>query len=306
MGELEVIRRIKAGVKTRNAAVRVGIGDDCAVLKVRAGEEMVVTTDLCLEGRHFRNDWHSAESAGHRCLVRGLSDVAAMGARPVAAFLSVGLPRGFDEAWFAGFMAGFEALAAEFGVELAGGDTGEAVGEAVIADVMVVGAVKRGKALLRPGAGVGDGIYVSGRLGGSAAELKAMEAEVTWEGDGRPQSFPVARVALGLALGKLGCVTACMDVSDGISTDLRHLCEASGVRGMLELEAVPVARVATLEQALHGGEDYELLFTVGAGVPVPKRLAGVSLTRVGTVVEGEGVGLVGGGELVSGGWEHLV
>ena len=303
VGELEVIRRIKAGVRTRNAAVRVGIGDDCAVLKVRAGEEMVVTTDLCLEGRHFRKDWHSAESAGHRCLARGLSDVAAMGGRPVAAFLSIGLPKGFGEGWVAGFLAGFETLAAEFGVELAGGDTGEAVGDKVIADVMLVGAVKRGRALLRSGAKVGDGIYVSGRLGGSAAELKAMEAGTSWSGERRPQSFPAPRVELGLALAKRRGVTACMDVSDGISTDLRHLCEASGVRGMADLGAVPVADGATLEQALHGGEDYELLFTSEGRVP--KRLAGLELTRIGTVVEGVGVGLVGGGELVRGGWEHL-
>ena len=305
VGELEVMRRIAAGARTRNPAVRVGIGDDCAVLRLVAGQELVVTTDFCLEGRHFRRDWHTAESAGHRCLARGLSDVAAMGARPVAAFLSLALPRGFDEEWFAGFMRGFEGLAAEFGVELAGGDTGEAVGEQVLADVMAVGVMPKGKAMRRVGARVGDGIFVSGRLGGSAAELAAMAAGEGWTGDARPQSFPVPRVKLGMELARRGWATACMDVSDGISSDLRKLCEASGVRGVVEVGALPVAAGASVSQALHGGEDYELLFTVMAGLKLPRAMLGVELTRIGTVEAGAGVGVAGGGELEAGGWEHL-
>ena len=305
-GELEVIRRIRAGMKTRNAAVRVGIGDDCAVLKVPAGQEMVVTTDMCLEGRHFRRDWHSAESAGHRCLARGLSDIAAMGARPVAAFLSVALPRGFDEAWLEGFMAGFDALAGEFGVELAGGDTGESPTGGVLADVIVVGAVAGMKAMRRVGARPGDGIYVTGTLGGSAAELASLTEGNAWEQDARPQTFPQPRVAVGLALGKRGYATACMDVSDGISTDLGHLCEASGLRAEIELDRMPVAESATLEQALNGGEDYELLFTARAGVKIPAMLAGVKVTRVGEMMEGRGVWTSAGREVKAEGWQHLV
>src|SRR5271156_4305222 len=117
LSELQLIRRIRAGTASRNGAVRVGIGDDCAVLRVPAGHEMVVTTDFSLEGRHFRRDWHSPQSAGHRCLARGLSDVAAMGGRPLAAFLSLALPKGFEVAWFDGFMEGFNALAGRFGAE---------------------------------------------------------------------------------------------------------------------------------------------------------------------------------------------
>jgi thiamine-monophosphate kinase len=156
LGELGLIERIRAGGKTRNRAVRLGIGDDCAVLRVRPGEELVVTTDLCLEGRHFRRDWHSAESVGHRCLTRGLSDVAAMGGRPVAAFLSLALPKGLALEWVDGFMAGFGELAERFGVELAGGDTAQAPATEILADVMVVGVVRAGKALRRSGAAVGD------------------------------------------------------------------------------------------------------------------------------------------------------
>ncbi len=307
VGELEVIRRIRDGVKTRNAAVRVGIGDDCAVLKPLPGHELVVTTDFCLEGRHFRRDWHTAESAGYRCLARGLSDVAAMGARPLAAFLSLALPKGFDEEWFAGFMRGFEALAEEFGVELAGGDTSEAPGDGVLADVVVIGTTERMKSMRRVGARVGDGIFVTGTLGGSAAELAAMSEGRAWEFESRPQSFPEPRVTVGMALAKREIATACMDLSDGISTDLRHLCEASKVRAAIQPEALPLGDGATIEQALNGGEDYELLFTVMAGVKVPKQIAGVTVTRVGTVVGGEGplVAILGGEELEPGGWEHL-
>jgi thiamine-monophosphate kinase len=306
-GELELIRRIKANTRTRNAGVRVGIGDDCAILKVLTGQEVVVTTDLCLEGRHFRRDWHSAESAGHRCLARGLSDVAAMGARPVAAFLSVALPHGFDEGWFDRFMAGFQALAARYDVELAGGDTGEATGEEIMADVVVIGALNKMRAMRRVGARVGDGIFVTGSLGGAAAELKALAEGVAWAGSGHPQTFPEPRMDVGLTLMRRGWATACMDISDGLSSDLRQICAASGVRAEVDLDRIPMAAGATLEQALNGGEDYELLFTAMAGVKVPKQLAAVWVTRIGTMIGGEGplVQVAGGEELLAGGWEHL-
>lgn len=307
VGEMEVIRRIRASATTRNAAVRLGIGDDCAVLKPLPGNELVVTTDFCLEGRHFRRDWHTAESAGHRCLARGLSDVAAMGARPVAAFLSLALPRGFDQAWLAGFLRGWEALAAEFGVELAGGDTGEAAGDGVLADVVVIGTIERMKSMRRSGARIGDQIFVTGTLGGSNAELEAMRKGRPWAFAIRPQSFPVPRIAAGMALVKRELATACMDLSDGLSTDLRRLCEASKVRAIVDRTALPLGEGATVEQALHGGEDYELLFTAMAGVKMPKQIAGVAITRIGTMVGGAGmlVEVAGGGELAAGGWEHL-
>ena len=307
-GELELIRRIKAGAKTKNAAVRVGIGDDCAIVRVLTGQELVVTTDFSLEGRHFRRDWHSAESAGHRCLARGLSDVAAMGARPMAAFLSLALPQGYDAKWFGGFMRGFESLCAEFGVELAGGDTSEAPGEQILADVMVLGATAKMRPMRRVGARVGDGIYVSGRLGGSAAELARLAAGERCPQTatpGHPQAFPNPRVQLGLLLARRQYATACMDVSDGLSTDLHHLCAASEVRAEIDLAAVPVAQGATLEQALNGGEDYELLFTVMSGVKMPRQMLSVEVTRIGTMVAGAGVGIVGGGKLEAKGWEHL-
>ena len=300
LGELGLIERIGRRSRSRNAAVRVGIGDDCAVLRVPAGHEMVVTTDLCLEGRHFRRDWHTAESAGHRCLARGLSDVAAMGGRPVAAFLSLALPRGYELAWVDGFVGGFGALAERFGVELAGGDLGEAPGAEIVADVMVVGAVAEGKALPRSGAKVGDGVYVTGTLGGSAVELEGMRAGR--RGSRGTQSFPEPRVSVGLEL--VGLATACMDLSDGLSLDLRRLCEASGVGASISTAGLPVAEGATPGQALDGGEDYELLFTAGPDFEAPGEIAGVRVSRVGEIVAEGGVRM-DGKELDAGGWEHL-
>jgi thiamine-monophosphate kinase len=267
---------------------------------------MVVTTDFSLEGRHFRRDWHSPESVGHRCLARGLSDVAAMGAKPMAAFLSLGLPGGYQLKWVDGFMAGFRALAEAHGVELAGGDTAQTMGAEIVADVVVTGAVKRGKALLRSGARVGDRLYVTGKLGGAAVELARLASGVVkcprGLAAGHPHAFPQPRVEVGLALVRRGIASACMDLSDGRSTDLGHLCRASGVGA--EVDGVPLAAGASLDQGLHGGEDYELLFAARAGVKVPRKIAGVEVTCIGRVVKGEGVRL-GGKEIQGGGWEHF-
>ncbi len=327
MGELELIERIRARSGSRNAAVKLGIGDDCAVLRVPSGHEMVVTTDLCLEGRHFRRDWHTPHSVGHRCLARGLSDVAAMGGRPLAAFLSIALPKGFltqpqsmrpievgrpailgGLAWVDGFMEGFNALAERFGVELAGGDTSEAAGGEIVADVIVVGAVPEGTALRRSGARVGDSIYCTGTLGGSAAELRGLMA-----GEGcpvrpvsgeHPHCFPEPRIATGIALRRWGMASACVDLSDGLSSDLRRICEASGVGAEIESAAIPLGYRATLADALNGGEDYELLFTASAGLGLPADIDTVRMTRVGQMTAKAGVRL-DGVELQAGGWEHL-
>jgi thiamine-monophosphate kinase len=226
-----------------------------------------------------------------------LSDVAAMGGRPLAAFLSLALPKGFDLAWLDGFMEGFGALAERFGVELAGGDTSEAPGDGVLADVMVVGAARQGKALRRRTSAVGDGIYCTGTLGGAAVELAAMAGPTHRKGAmNGAQSFPEPRVEVGRKL--VGIATSCIDLSDGISTDLSHLCADAEI----ESAALPLADGATLEQALNGGEDYELLFT--ARGKVPGRIAGVGVTRIGTVAASGGVKM-DGLALKAGGWEHL-
>ena len=299
-----------AAIRTRargrgTAALRLGIGDDCAVLRPAAGEEIVVTTDFSLEGVHFRREWHSPESAGHKCLARGLSDVAAMGAKPVAAFLSMALPQELvtarrGKAWVERFLDGLLALADQYKVPLAGGDTARATGPACF-DIVLLGAVKRGGAWPRSGAKAGDSIYVTGALGGAAAELPALEREprrfaaLRKPDEGHPHFFPQPRLAVAAKLAKAGLVRAAIDVSDGLSTDLGHICEESGLAAELDAAAIPVHRLAleaeraglsqsALELALHGGDDYELLFTARPGAKIPQNVAGVAVTRIGRMV----------------------
>jgi thiamine-monophosphate kinase len=335
-GELDLVKRIRARAaqSARGGAgggLRLGIGDDCALLRVSADEELAVTTDLSMEGRHFRLAWHAPEFIGHRTLARGLSDLAAMGARPVAAFLSLGVPKSLvqnakgSEPWLDGFWDGFFALAQAHQTPLAGGDLAES--PVVVADIVLVGAVRRGKALLRSGARAGDLIYVTGALGGSAAGLARL-AELAG-GDRKersgppripgklqsllaPHLYPQPRIAQGLWLARRGLASAAIDLSDGLSTDLAHLCEESQVAAEVDATALPVHPGATFDQALHGGEDYELLFTAPAATRVPRRIAGVPVTRIGRVVRWRkgrpAVALVTADDpqpLAAHGWEHF-
>jgi thiamine-monophosphate kinase len=295
LGELALLQTIRArAASIPSSGVRLGIGDDCALLRVKAGEELAVTTDLSLEGRHFRLDWHPAESVGHRTLARGLSDLAAMGARPVAAFLSLGVPRELalsprgKQAWVERFLDGLMALAAEYKVPLAGGDLAES--PIAIADIILTGAVPQGKALLRSGARAGDLIYVTGSLGGAAAELaalgqsprsfaKSITASIT-----APHLYPRPRIAQGLWLRKHHAASAAMDLSDGLSTDLTHLCEESSVAAEINAAALPLGSQASLPMALHGGEDYELLFTAPVTAKIPTRIAGIAITAIGRIL----------------------
>jgi thiamine-monophosphate kinase len=315
---IELIRKRAARIEPTakgKSQIQMGIGDDCALLRPRAGQELAVTTDLSIEGRHFRLDWHPPESIGHRALARGLSDLAAMGAQPVAAFLSLALPQnltGKDSGWLERFLDGLVNLAARYNVPLAGGDLAES--PLALADIVLTGSVPQGKALLRSGARPGERIYVTGSLGGSAAQLAAMRrsshgAMSSSVGSGeQPHFYPEPRIAQGLWLRKHRVATACMDVSDGLSTDLGHLVKASGVGAEIEAERVPLGKSATLEMALHGGEDYELLFTAPAGTKVPRRIAGVAVTEIGRVVrlrrKGPAVSM-DGAALEAQGWEHF-
>ncbi|HKC71592.1 MAG TPA: thiamine-phosphate kinase, partial [Terriglobales bacterium] len=228
-----------------------------------AGHEALVTTDFSLEGVHFRRLWHPPESVGHRCLARGLSDIAAMGGTPLAAFLSLALPEKLPQRWVDAFMRGFLTLAKKFSLPLAGGDTAQSPG-GVMADIVVVGSAPSGTAVLRSGARPGDSLYVTGELGGSALLLqRLLKGSLKKAQAGRHPAhfFPVPRVATGRMLRERKLAVAMIDISDGLSTDLRHLCEESGVGARIYAESVPVAGgPANLRMALHGGEDYELLF----------------------------------------------
>lgn len=318
--EKTIIARIRQVAKGgKNPAVIAGIGDDCAVLRAGKGGEndALVTTDFTLEGIHFRRQWHAPESVGHRCLTRGLSDIAAMGGKPVAVFLSLALPKHLPQNWVNRFMRGLITLAEKYGCTLAGGDTAESP-DGILADIIVVGTVPRGKAVLRSGAHPGDGIYVTGALGGSAAAVAQFEKHPRGKlnpGDYPRHFFPKPRIELGRVLREKGFVSAMIDTSDGLSTDLAHICEESGVGAEIEEGAIPramvgkPAREADLDLALHGGEDYELLFTAPRSKHIPSKISGVPITRIGHVtrikntflVKPKGARL----ELKPRGWEHF-
>jgi thiamine-monophosphate kinase len=303
-------------------AILAGIGDDSAVLRPLTGHDLLVTTDFSLEGIHFRRDWHPAESVGHRCLARGLSDIAAMGGEPVAAFLSLALPHDLPQAWVGRFLHGLMSLAEKHSVTLAGGDTAESPG-GVLADIIVVGAVPKGKALMRSGARPGDRIFVSGELGGSAAAVLQMQAKPKKANSRRKLNpryylghfYPKPRVELGRMLRGKGLASAMIDTSDGLSTDLGHICEESHVGAELDATLIPVAcvgqpaRQVDFDLALHGGEDYELLFTVPRGKRIPIEVGGVVVTRIGEITRSPGIfvrnpnGIAH--ELHPRGWEHF-
>jgi thiamine-monophosphate kinase len=329
MLERAILKDIRAralrGAKLEGA-LRVGIGDDAAVLAIRRGEEIVVTTDFSLEDVHFRRSWHAAEAVGHKCLARGLSDIAAMGARPVAAFVSLAVPRDLvhgrsGRSWTDRFYDGLLSLGERWQVPLAGGDLAQSPGGAeakAAADIVVVGAVEPGRALLRSGAKAGDALYVTGTLGGAAAELRALMLtprrfrSVTVAAAKHPHFFPEPRIHIGRALVRRRLATATIDISDGLSVDLEHLCEESGVRAEVDAALLPLGHGATLKDALHGGDDYELLFTANAAARIPRSIAGIAVHRIGRMSRRQAgwpqMTLVKDGlrsELKAEGWQHF-
>jgi len=278
VNELDLVERIRR--KAEPGARRrmlLGIGDDCAIYRPAAGEDLVFTTDFLIEDVHFRQRTHSAADAGHKALARGLSDIAAMGATPRFCLVSLAVDTDAADQWVDMFYDGLLALAAQHKTALAGGDLARSPGP-ITCDIVVCGSVPQGEALRRDGARAGDQIHVSGALGGSALGLEKPKGEA-WKRHLRPEP----RVKLGQALR--GKATSCMDLSDGLSLDLHRLCAASNVSAELDGD-LPVFQGASIPQALHGGEDYELLFTAPAAVKIPKIMAGVPITRIGVIRRG--------------------
>jgi thiamine-monophosphate kinase len=309
------IRRLAQSFSRRgNSPVLTGMGDDCAVLRSDSKFEILVTTDFTLEGVHFRRDWHPPESVGHRCLARGLSDIAAMGGKPIAVFLSLALPSDLRQSWLRGFVRGLRKLGARHGVTLAGGDTAQSPG-GILADIIVVGTVPRGQAILRSGARPGDRIFVTGKLGGSAYAVRQMERAKVNPPDYRRHFYPEPRIEVGRVLREKKLASAMIDTSDGLSTDLAHICEESGVGAEIDAVAIPRAHVGKpsrevdLDLALHGGEDYELLFTAQPAVEIPNQIAEVTLTQIGRIKRKRTILLCspecGSRRLEPGGWEHF-
>lgn len=288
--EFERIARIAGRTARTTGSVRLGIGDDAALLHGVPGFDTVVSTDLLVEGVHFQVDWTTPELLGRKAVAVALSDLAAMGALPRAVFLSLAVPDRLDDEYFDAFYTGAVGYAHRFGATIAGGDLSSSPGPLVI-DAVVTGEVEENRALRRSGAQPGDLLFVSGGLGSATAGLRQLlagtrldTATTGMDLDAiRTLLAPTPRVELGRALVLTGAATAAIDLSDGLSSDLRHVCRASSVGAIVEASLLPTQH--SLEDALHGGEQYELLF---ACPPVlVDRIALVShqlkldLTRIG-------------------------
>lgn len=315
---LERLRRKLPRTSSGGAArVRLGIGDDAALIDPGAGFDVAVTTDLFLEDVHFLRHHDSALSCGHRIATRAFSDLAAMGAEPVCLFLSCGFPAGLPTAWTRALYRGLQQACDAANASIAGGDVASSP-HGIFVDVIGLGRVRRGRELRRSGARPGDHLFVSGipGMGSWGRELVHGGIRARTREDRMAVARhrqPRARWELGMALSRLGLASAAIDISDGISTDLDHLCEESGVGAVLGAERIPVlARPDGLQRALEGGEDYELLFTV----PKQKiarlrrlKLSGVVCTEIGEIVSRPGMWLrtANGNEqrLRPRGWEHF-
>jgi thiamine-monophosphate kinase len=342
-GEFDFIERIRrqelrrldkqknSPLITHHSTLLTGIGDDAAVIRPRAGFDTIVTADLLVEGIDFLLEptWTRPRELGHKALAVSLSDVAAMGARPRFCLLSVGLPAArWQTDFLEEFYAGVRALAARHGVAVIGGDTSRTP-ERVVIDSVVLGEVKRGRAVLRSGARAGDQIFVTGALGGAAAGLKILEGRAagfkTLERRAERrlverQLKPLPRVEWGALLGGRGLASALIDLSDGLSSDLAHLCRESRVGARVEAALLPLdpllkstnaTEADALSLALDGGEDFELLFTVRPrdAARLPREVCGVPATRVGEITGARGkIRIIEGGRervLKPGGFEHF-
>ncbi len=299
MNEFELIDAVVAELGDAAAGewVRLGPGDDAAVTAVPAGMELVSSIDALVAGVHFPAA-AGAELVGYRAMMVAASDLAAMGADPGFALVAVSLERD-DAPWLRGLARGMGSAARALALPLVGGNL--ARGPRTIA-VSVHGFVPAGAALVRGGARVGDGVFVTGSLGAAAAAvarggLDAARRDEDLDSLSQRYFLPAARIAAGRALR--GFATSAIDLSDGLLQDLGHVCLASSVGAELESAAVKVAEGATLQQALSGGDDYELCFT-GQGDPPP---LGVPVHRVGRIVAGSGVRL--DGRPASGGYQHF-
>jgi thiamine-monophosphate kinase len=294
MRETEIIERIRRQARKQSSpkGLILGIGDDCAILRPRADEDLVFTSDFVLEDRHFTLTTHSPSAIGEKALARSLSDLAAMGAEPVFCLVSLAVPATLGALFVDRFYKGLLRIASKHAVSLAGGDLARF--DKVIADVTCCGRVPRGKSLLRSGAKPGQRIYVTGKLGAASHALAA----------GKP-ILPVPRLEAGVALRKLG-ISSAIDLSDGLSLDLARLCQKSQVSAEISSQLIPIARPATLDEALHGGEDYELLFTAAPQVKLPAAIGRLIITEIGRITRGRpGVVLMDGNPLQSKGFDHF-
>jgi thiamine-monophosphate kinase len=316
----------------KSESLIAGIGDDAAVFRSSSGKESVITADLLVEDIDFRRTTTPPFLLGHKALAVSLSDIAAMGARPLWSLISIGVPADVWQTEFVDhFYGGLLELANHYGVQLIGGDTSR-TNENIVIDSVVAGECAAGTAVMRSGAKPGDQIFVTGSLGAAAAGLRLIErgahlAEQNLADEDSQkldhvlirQLRPEPRVGWGIVLGEERLATAMIDLSDGLSSDLNRLCEASGVGALIDSSLLPIdSRVVELcgrraldplQLALHGGEDFELLFTVkpADAARLPRRVDGVEIKQIGEITTG-GVKILEGArvwELKPGGWIHF-
>jgi thiamine-monophosphate kinase len=319
MNEFDFILKLREQMKSRKASPRVlcGIGDDAAVITQSLGRDSLITADLLIEGIDFHRGATSPRLLGHKALAVSLSDIAAMGARPAYSLVSLGLPEDiWDTSFKERFYEGYLALAEKFSVTLVGGDISRA--SQIVIDSILVGELSSGTAVMRSTARAGDQLFVTGALGGAAAGLKLIELGArlsdlpgerseTDQGETAAidslllrQLRPDARVGWGVVLGDERLATAMIDISDGLSSDLNHLCRESAVGAVIDAAAIPVdpnvirlcgrRALDPLALALHGGEDFELLFTVSPEnvSRLPRKVDGVAAARIGEITDGTG------------------
>jgi len=271
--EDRVLELLKRRFGRRSAGLVLGMGDDAAVIRTRAGEDWVITTDMLLEGVDFREGWLTPAQLGHKALAVNLSDLAAMGARPRFYLVALGVPPSTAESWIVSFYRGMSALGERHRAVLLGGDLSRSAGGAQVT-VTAIGVARRGRLLRRSGGKPGDWLYVTGVLGRSAAGLRLLlsrrlRGSTPREREAlRTHKMPLPRCAAGQWLAASGLVRAMMDLSDGLSADLPRLCRASGTGAELHADRIPLFEAARhwgaspLDLALNGGEDFELLFAV--------------------------------------------
>ncbi len=296
-GEFELIARHftragRHGLPGQAPGVALGVGDDCALLAPAPGQQLAVSTDMLVEGRHFLSTI-APERLGHKALAVNLSDLAACGAEPFAFTLALSLPRG-DDNFAAGLARGLFALADAHGIALVGGDT---TAGPLTLSITVLGQVPPGQALLRSGARAGDRLWVSGQLGDARLALEVFRGTVDVTGTAfdrvrRAMELPQPRVSLGLALR--GVATSAIDLSDGLVGDLGHVLARSGVGATVEVDAIPRSEIVAMHPralqhtcVLAGGDDYELLFTAppaqDEAVRAAGARAGVAVTPIGRI-----------------------
>jgi thiamine-monophosphate kinase len=299
LGEFGFIERIRGAVaKLEGNGVRLGIGDDCAVLELPPGQVLLTSNDLLIEEIHFRSDWSDWRALGGKCVSVNVSDVAAMGGSPRHLYLGLAIPATMDMDDLDAFLEGFLEAASGYGAVLVGGDTCRSPGPLMIS-VTIEGAAPADQVVTRGGARPGDAVYVSGTLGDSALALQLLSSDLPVADElAQRHHRPQARVALGRALAEAGVPSAMIDVSDGVLADLGHILDASVVGAHLEQALFPLspdfrqalaAEPALFELALCGGEDYELLFTVPADKEhlLADLVADVPIARIGTVTDAE-------------------